>query len=121
MPSTFSTITAPGWSTIEIREDVDYDHAWKKVWSVLYKAFDVEFVSKDDGYIRTSWLYSWSGIYQQNYRVRVTVMFSEDHKKIDVKVEAQALQGNVWIIGVDNRLVSTVKSDIMGTIGRVTR
>lgn len=120
-PPSFSQVATPGWSTVEIREGVDYNHAWKTVLGILVKDFDLEFVIKDDGYIRTSWMYTWSGVYQQNYRVRVIVKFSDDGKSMDVKSEAQVLHENVWLLGVDSRLLSTLKTDLMGTIGRTTR
>jgi len=81
----------------------------------------VEFISKDDGYVRTAWTYTWSGVYQQNYRVRVTAKFSDDRKSVDIKSEAQALRGSDWLTGVDARQLATLKTDMMGTIGRTTR
>lgn len=121
IPRSFSQVSAPGWVTIEIRDGVEYDRAWKTTLGILVREFDIEFVSKDDGYIRTSWTYTWSGVYQQNYRVRVTAKFSDDRKSVDIKSEAQALQGNIWLLGVDSRQLSTLKTDLMGTIGRTTR
>jgi len=100
---------------------VEYDRAWKTVWSILYRDFDIEFASKEDGHLRTSWLYTWSGLYQPNYRVRVTVQFSDDRRTFHVKAEAQAEAGSQWVLGVDSRLVSTLKTDLMGTIGRTAR
>ena len=128
-PRSFSKVTAPGWASIEIREEVDYDHAWKTVVGILVRDFDLQFVSKDDGYLRTDWLYSWSGVYQPNYRVRVIAKFADDRKTLGVKSEAQALVTDpmsgrptgTWVMGVDSRLMSTIKTDLMGTIGRTTR
>jgi hypothetical protein len=104
-----------------VRDGVDFDRAWKTTLGILVREFDIEFVSKDDGYIRTSWTHTWSGVYQQNYRVRATAKFSDDRKSVDIKSEAQALQGSIWLLGVDSRQLSTLKTDIMGTIGRTTR
>jgi hypothetical protein len=108
--------------TIEVREDVDFERAWETTFAILVRDFDIEFVEKDNGYIRTAWMYTWSGVYQQNYRVRVTMKFSEDRKSIAIKSEAQALlQANIWTVGVDTRQLSTLKTDLMGTIGRTTK
>ena len=120
-PPTFSTMNAPGWTTIEIREGVAFEKAWNTVVGILVRDFDLVTVLRDEGYLRTDWLYSWSGVYQQTYRVRVTLKFSDDRKRIDIKPEAQSLQGDLWTLGVDTRLVSTLKTDLMGTIGRTTR
>lgn len=121
VPRSFSQVLAPGWATIEIRDGVDYDRAWRTTLGILIREFDVEFISKDDGYVRTAWTYTWSGVYQQNYRVRVTAKFSDDRKSVDIKSEAQALRGSDWLTGVDARQLATLKTDMMGTIGRTTR
>jgi hypothetical protein len=76
---------------------------------------------KDDGYIQTGWLHTWSGMYQEDYRVRVTVKFAADRKTLRVRSEAWMLNGRNWLIGTDARLMSTLKTDLMGTIGRTTR
>lgn len=120
-PSSFSHATAPGWATVEIRDGVTYDRAWDTVFGILAREFDFNKVLKDDGYIQTEWLYTWSGLYQQNYRVRVTTKFSPDRKSLQVRSEAWMLDGNTWVIGTDSRLMTTLKTDLMGTVGRTTR
>ena len=120
-PASFSHTTAPGWATVEIRDGVDYDRAWDTVFSILAREFDFSTVFKDDGYIQTGWLYTWSGVYQENYRVRVTVKFPQDRKSVQVRSEAWALDGRAWVIGTDSRLMTTLKTDLMGTVGRTTR
>jgi len=49
------------------------------------------------------------------------VKFSPDWKKVDVKTEANFLKNDGWIVGTDTRLLQTVKTDIMGVVGRTTR
>lgn len=120
-PTSFSTTTEPGWATVEIRDNVDYTHAWNTVFGILSHDFDFSTVLKDDGYIQTCWLYTWSGLYQENYRVRVTAKFSPDRKTLQIKSEAWALFGKVWVIGTDSRLMTTLKTDLMGTVGRTAR
>jgi len=78
-------------------------------------------ISKDNGYVRTNWLYTWTGTMNENYRVRVTVKFSPDHSKLEVKSEAQFKGWEGWILGTDEALLQTLKTDIMGTVGRSTR
>jgi hypothetical protein len=57
----------------------------------------------------------------ENYRVRVTAKFSPDHTKVEVKSEAEYGGAGRWIAGYDTRLLETLKTDIMGNIGRTTR
>ena len=123
IPPSFSQVSAAGWSTIEVRDDVDYDHAWKTTLGVIIRDFDIEFADKEYGYIRTSWNHTWSGAYLPGYRVRVTAKFADDHKTLQVKSEAQALkpQEGIWELGVDTQQLSTIKTDLTGTIGRTAR
>lgn len=120
-PKTFVETMEPTWASIEVRTDVSYDQAWEAVIDALVKRFDIEIMSRQDGYIRTTWLYTWTGKVQENYRVRVTAKFSPDHKKVEVKSEAEYGGSGLWVMGYDTRLLETIKTDIMGTIGRTTR
>jgi hypothetical protein len=45
----------------------------------------------------------------------------ERQKTLQVRSEAWALDGRTWLIGTDSRLMSTLKTDLMGTVGRTTR
>jgi hypothetical protein len=120
-PTSFSRVNAPGWATVEIREGVEYNRAWDTVFAILTRDFDFSLVLKEDGYMQTAWLYTWSGIYQENYRVRVTVKFAPDRKSLQFRSEAWALDGSAWVVGTDSRLMTTLKTDLMGTVGRNTR
>lgn len=120
-PKTFVKTMEPAWASVEVRTDVEYDKAWAAVVDTLVKKFDVEILSKEDGYARTSWLYTWTGEMKEDYRVRVTVKFSPDHKKCELKSEAEYGGAGYWVMGYDTRLLATIKTDVMGTIGRTTR
>ena len=56
-----------------------------------------------------------------DYRVRVTTKFSPDHRKLEVKSEAQFHTSSGWVLGTDEALLQTLKTDIMGSVGRSTR
>lgn len=120
-PVTFIQILELSWVSIEIREDVGYDRAWASVVDLIVRKFEAEILSKEDGYLRTTWVYTWTGELREDYRVRVTVKFSPDRSKVDIKSEANYLRGENWIIGSDTALLQTLKADIMGIVGRVTR
>lgn len=120
-PKTFVKTMEPTWASVELRTDVEYERAWAAVVDTLVKRFDLEVLSKEDGYIRTSWLYTWTGRVMENYRVRVTVKFSPDKSKCEIKSEAEYGGAGRWIMGYDTRLLATIKTDVMGTIGRTTR
>lgn len=116
-PVTFIRTMDPTWNTVELREEVKFDAAWKTVLDLLIKKFDIEVSDKESGYIRTGWLYTWTGEYTEVYRVRVTIKFMKDNHSVDIKSEAYYKD----YVGYDTRLLQTIKMDIMGTIGRTTR
>lgn len=122
-PESFVQATEPTWASIEIREDMSSEKAWQEVVDVLAKKFELEMISREGGYVRTSWIYTWwkVGEFTTNYRVRAIVKFSADWETVDIKTEANYLKGNIWIVGFDTRLLQTIKTDIMGVVGRTTR
>jgi len=120
-PKTFVRTTEPAWASVEMREDISYANAWSAVIDILVKHFDMEILSQQDGYARTTWSYSWTGKVDEDYRVRVTIKFSPDHKTVEIKSEAESGGPGHWVPGYDTRLLETIKTDIMGKIGRTTR
>ena len=121
-PGSFIRTLEPTWATVELRGNLDYDKAWNTVVDRLVKKFDLSQLSKSDGYVRTNWLYTWTGKVTENYRVRVTCKFSPDRRSVEIKSEAEYNKPYLgWVKGYDTRLLSTIKTDIMGKIGRTTR
>jgi hypothetical protein len=111
------------WSTIELRDDLSYDKAWNEAIDVIAGRFEMDMISKDGGYARTGWTYTWNtkGNYTKNYRNRVIIKFSPDRTKIQLKTDAQSGSIGKWKNGFDSRLLTTIKQDIMGAVGRTTR
>ncbi|MCK5493618.1 MAG: hypothetical protein KAJ14_10955 [Candidatus Omnitrophica bacterium] len=122
-PRSFVRIMEPTWASLELRPDLEYEDAWQEVLDILAKKFELEMISKEGGYIRTTWIHTWWKVGQltEKYRVRVVVKFSPKKTKVDIKTEAQYLMRGQWIIGTDTRLLQTVKTDIMGITGRTTK
>lgn len=120
-PSSFVKATDGGtWSSILIREDLEYDKAFNEVLDVVAKRFEMDMISKDGGYGRTNWIYTWNtkGKYTEKYRTRVIFKFSSDRTKVDIKTEAEFGGEPKWIKGFDTRLLQTMKQDISGVVGR---
>ncbi len=120
-PNTFVRTLEPTWASVELRDDVAYQEAWEVLVDTLVRRFDLEVLSKENGYLRTNWLYTWTGSMNNKYRVRVTAKFAPNKQKVELKSEAEFGGRGYWTQGYDTRLLSTIKSDIMGTIGRTTR
>ena len=113
------------WSVVELHGDIEYDQAWEEVADVLARRFDIEMVEKETGYIRTSWIYTWwkDGVRTENYRVRAMIKFTPGKEAVALKTDAQYLDQarGGWLTGADSLLLDTLKTDIMGTVGRTTR
>jgi len=126
-PNSFVQGTEPGWAVLEVRDELEFDEAWAEVTDVLAKQFELEMISKEGGYLRSAWIYTWwkSGRVTEGYRVRAMVKFSPDHVKINIKTEAQwRSRGDSemhWLVGMDTRLLQTLKTDIGGVVGRTAR
>ncbi len=121
-PSSFVKAVDGGtWSTIMVREELTFDQAFNEALDVVAKRFEMDMISKESGYARSNWIYTWNtkGTYTAKYRTRVIFKFSADRKRIDIKTEAEYGGEPNWIKGYDTRLLSTIKQDISGVVGRV--
>ena len=121
MPNSFVKSAQGGaWSSTVIREDLSYDKAFNEALDVIARRFEMDMISKEGGYGRTNWIYTWNdkGKYTEKYRTRVIFKFSGDRTKIDIKTEAEFGGNPNWVKGWDTRLLETIKQDIMGAVGR---
>lgn len=126
-PTTFIKTVSPNWNTIEIRDNLSYDQAWKSIVDLIAQKIDIETISKESGYIRSGWYHAWTGELDEAYKVRVMVKFTPDRKKVSIKSEAQHYSpgflgaGKGWVMGTDERLITSLRTDITGKVGRVAR
>lgn len=123
MPSSFVKSANGGeWSSIHLREDLTYDKSFNEVVDIIAKRFEMDMISKDGGYGRSQWIYTWNdyGKYVSTYKTRVIFKFTGDRTRVDIKTEAEYLTKNGWVQGWDTRLLETVKRDIMGVVSRTT-
>ncbi len=120
-PTSFVRVSEPGWSTVEIAPGMTYDEVWESVVDILAKKFDMEMLNKESGYIRTSWIYTWTGTRTESYRVRATVKFTPKREQVQVRSEAEYGTEGERIMGTDDRLLTTLKTDIAGVVARTTK
>ena len=126
-PTTFVKTMEPNWNTVEVRKGLAGDTAWDAVVDLAARRFDIEVLSKEDGYLRTGWSYSWTGKLNNYYKVRAVVKFSPNKDQVEIKTEAHYFSqgvlgiGQGWQMGTDERLTSTMRTDVMGKVGRTTR
>jgi hypothetical protein len=120
--------SSPLWSTIEIRSDLDYDRAWNACFSVIARRFDIKVFSKEAGYIQSEWTPDW--VTQEwtqeislggNWNHRATILFAPDKRSVQVRVESHRQTEDYSGYGFHLTLTETIRSDIMGLVGRATR
>ena len=116
-PKTFVKSHEAVWASVELSDDLTYEQAWEKTVDTLTRNFDLEILDRDNGYIRTGWLYTWTGKRSEAYSVRITVNFKNNNRVVSFKPEAMYKN----VTGYDTRLLQTIKTDIMGLLGRETR
>lgn len=120
IPSQFIRGTEPRWESVTVRAGLTYDQAWQQAVYLLAKRFDLDMISKPDGYARTSWMNQRlaDGVVNESYRYRAIVEFTPDRKKLEFKVEAQQLEEKVWRSGADTLMTYTLKKDLLYGIGQ---
>lgn len=133
-PSTFiESADAVGWSSIFIRDGIQYEQAFNEVLDVIAKHYEMDMISKEGGYGRSNWIITtkrttgyWNGVsgyWQTSYKTRVIFKFSADRTQVDIKTEAQWNNGrdSDWHLGYDGELLQTIKQDIEGSVGRTVK
>ena len=110
-----------GRSTVQIADRISYDLAFDEAISILNSSFELAMISKEAGYLRTTWNTYWVAKAgekpQKDYRVRVTLRISEPRRRIDIHTEAEKLRKGFWIGGNDTRLLEIIRRDLSGTMG----
>jgi hypothetical protein len=120
-PPNFVKSPEVSWAAVSVRPDITYDRAWDALIGLLVRHFDMEVLSKEDGYLRTTWYYRWTGKLTEDYRVRVIAKFNTDRTACEVKAEAEYGGPGEWVMGTDTRLLQEVQGAMLGTIGSSVR
>jgi hypothetical protein len=109
------------WTTFLLSEGMTYDRAFGETLDILVRRFQMEMISKDSGYLRTQWIYTWNtkNKHSEDYRTRVIINFSADRTRLNLKAEAERKKSETyWERGFDTRLLETMKQDIQGVVAR---
>lgn len=114
-PQTFRVTTEPVWKQIELKDGLKYDNAWKQTVDITTKKYDIEFLSKEDGYIRTAWIYHLSN-YGTKYSARVIIKFNNDNT-IGIKTDAKFSNK----FGYDMYILNDVYNDLSALLGRTMK
>lgn len=102
------------YKIIEIRDDKTYAEAWEAVVDVLCREFDIELLSKENGYIQTGVKPTMQTDFGRLYLVRASVKFSADRKTLGLRVYATFKTS----FGYDENVLSTLHNDLSARLGR---
>lgn len=107
-----------GWTAIQPRDGFTRDKLWISVFQVIAKDLDIDIMAKEEGFLQTRWTVSSS----RNYATRLKIRFSEDWKTLYLRCEGRFVLGDGTVVyGTDSQLLSNIRSDLMGLIGRTLR
>lgn len=107
------------WAKIQLNESLSYDQAFGLVLELVSNKYEIDMISKDGGYIRSTWnfLLDKRGKKVKDQRCRIIIKFNHDKTQLQVKTESQKLKGDTWVDGVDETLSLQIKEDIRGALG----
>jgi hypothetical protein len=112
-------VTRQYWDVVEVNPKLTYDDAWQRVIYIITKKFELEMISKEDGYARSAYgaSYFTEDIGNSRYRVRIVTKFTPNRKKLEYKIESQVFDGKVWINGSDTRVAANMRKDFVFSLG----
>lgn len=118
-PESFMQMNKQYWESMNVKPSVPYDDAWQRVIYIITKKFELEMVSKEDGYVRSAYGQSYFTEDMQNerYQIRIVAKFTPDKKKFEFKIESRIWDGKIWRNGSDVRVATNMRKDFLNSIG----
>lgn len=122
-PDSFMRMTKQYWEVVDIKPSIKYEDAWERVIYIITKKFELEMISKEDGYVRSAFGPSYFTEDMQNdkYQVRIVVKFTPDHRKMEFKIESRIWDGKIFQNGSDVRVAANMRRDFMNSLGEPQR
>ena len=117
-PNSYIQMDKQFWDVVEVNPKITYDDAWQRVVYIVTKKFELEMVSKEDGYVRSTYGLSYfsEDLKNNRYRVRIVAKFTPNRKKVEFKIDAQVFDGKVWINGSDSRVAANIRKDFINSL-----
>jgi hypothetical protein len=118
-PDSFMQMNRQYWEVMNLRPDVSYEEAWQRVIYIITKKFELEMISKDDGYVRSAYgpSYFSNDLLNDKYQIRIVVKFTPDKKRMEFKIESRVWDGKIWKNGSDVRVAANMRRDFRNSIG----
>ncbi|MDD8018178.1 MAG: hypothetical protein PHP42_07380 [Bacteroidota bacterium] len=118
-PESFMQMNRQYWEVMNIKPSIAYDDAWQRVIYIITKKFELDMISKEDGYVRSSYgpSYFSEDLLNDKYQIRIVVKFTPDKKKLEFKIESRMWDGKIWHNGSDVRVASNMRKDFQNSLG----
>jgi hypothetical protein len=118
-PDSFMQMNRQYWESMDIKQSVKYDDAWQRVIYIITKKFELEMISKEDGYVRSAYSQSYflEDMQNERYQIRIVAKFTPDKKKFEFKIESRIWDGKIWHNGSDIRVAANMRKDFLNSIG----
>lgn len=120
-PESFMQMNKQYWESMDVKASVKFDDAWQRVIYIITKKFELEMISKEDGYVRSSYSQSYfsEDMHNERYQIRIVAKFTPDKKKFEFKIESRMWDGKIWHNGSDVRVAANMRKDFQNSIGDV--
>ena len=117
-PDSFMRMTKQYWEAVEVKPSIKYDDAWQRVIYIVTKKFELEMISKEDGYVRSAYgpSYFSEDLANDKYQVRIVAKFTPDRKRVEYKIESRIWDGKIWLNGSDVRVAANMKKDFVNSL-----
>jgi len=117
-PDSFMRMTKQYWEVVDVKPSIKYDDAWQRVIYIVTKKFELEMISKEDGYVRSAYgpSYFTEDIANDKYQVRIVAKFTPDRKKVEYKIESRTWDGKIWLNGSDVRVAANMRKDFVNSL-----
>ncbi len=118
-PDSFMQMNRQYWESMDIKPTIKYDDAWQRVIYIITKKFELEMISKEDGYVRSSYGQSYfsEDLQNERYQIRIVAKFTPDRKKLEFKIESRMWDGKIWHNGSDVRVAANMRRDFLNSLG----
>ncbi len=117
-PESFMRMTKQYWEVVDVKQSIKYDDAWQRVIYIVTKKFELEMISKEDGYVRSAYgpSYFTEDLANDKYQVRIVAKFTPDRKKVEYKIESRIWDGKIWLNGSDVRVATNMRKDFVNSL-----
>ena len=86
--------TGNNWITYEVREGLEFDEAWMVVVdALLTRGYQFETLSKDDGYMKSEWMFESVEAQGVEVKTRISIKFTYGRRTVRMKVDEEYQSG----------------------------